>query len=96
MTATTFCFRRESPDSPAFASTKVDQTDPHVLSKSFETIYVKTISNMLPTALYTVASIAGWLFGVITLYSATTSTYLVVANMLVSSLQTFNFGAKIV
>jgi len=51
---------------------------------------------MLPTALYTVASIAGWLFGVITLYSATTSTYLVVANMLVSSLQTFNFGAKIV
>ena len=39
---------------------------------------------MLPTMLCTVASVAGWLYGVITLYSATASTYLVVANMLVS------------
>jgi hypothetical protein len=51
---------------------------------------------MLPTVLYTVASVAGWLFGVITLYSATTSTYLVVANMLVSHLHNCDFDAEVV
>jgi hypothetical protein len=44
-------------------------------------------NNLQPvaTVIYTVASIAGWLFEVVTLYSATTSNYLVVANMLIPS-----------